>query len=109
MLATSSALTLFGVVMVYSASAMLAQKNYGSQFYFLLPQGGWAFVGLVAMVVAMRIDYRHYKRSAVILLCARFHANATGRRLFLPRSTKPPVDKVSAACRYSRRKSPNWL
>ncbi len=59
-------LTLFGAVMVYSASAMLAEKNYGSQFYFLYRQGGWAIVGLVAMAVAMCIDYRHYRRPAVV-------------------------------------------
>src|SRR5215216_7649423 len=60
------ALTLFGAVMVYSASAILAEKNYGSHFYFLYRQGAWAVVGLVAMAVAMTIDYRHYKRPAVI-------------------------------------------
>jgi cell division protein FtsW len=66
MLAIVLALTLFGAVMVYSASAMLAEKNYGSQFYFLYRQGIWALVGLVAMAIAMRIDYRHYKRPAVV-------------------------------------------
>ena len=59
-------LTLFGAVMVYSASAMLAEKNYGSQFFFLYRQGGWAIAGLVAMAVAMCIDYRHYRRPAVV-------------------------------------------
>ena len=65
------ALALFGAVMVYSASAILAEKNYGNQFYFLYRQGAWAVIGLVAMAVAMCIDYRHYKRASVIypLLC----------------------------------------
>lgn len=66
MLAIVLALTLFGAVMVYSASAVLAEKNYGSQFYFLYRQGGWAIVGLIAMAVAMCIDYRHYKRPQVV-------------------------------------------
>ncbi len=66
MLVIVLALTLFGAVMVYSASAMLAEKNYGSQFFFLYRQGGWAIVGLVAMAVAMCIDYRHYRRPAVV-------------------------------------------
>jgi cell division protein FtsW len=66
MLVIVLALTLFGAVMVYSASAMLAEKNYGSQFYFLYRQGGWAIVGLVAMAVAMCIDYRHYRRPVVV-------------------------------------------
>jgi cell division protein FtsW len=65
MLATVLGLTLFGAVMVYSASAILAEKNYGSQFYFLARQGLWAIAGLTAMAVAMCIDYRHYKRPVV--------------------------------------------
>ncbi len=60
-------LTLFGTVMVYSASAVLAQKNYGNQYYFLIRQGAWAAIGLVAMAVALRINYRHYKRPGVLI------------------------------------------
>jgi cell division protein FtsW len=66
LLAVVLGLTLFGVVMVYSASAVLAQRNYGSQFYFLSRQGMWAVVGLIAMAVGMCIDYRHYKRPVVV-------------------------------------------
>jgi cell division protein FtsW len=60
-------ITLFGAVMVYSASAVLAEKNYGSQFYFLGRQGMWVVVGLAAMAAAISIDYRHYKRRVVII------------------------------------------
>lgn len=68
MLAIVLGITLFGGVMVYSASAILAEKNYGSQYYFLGRQGMWALVGLAAMAVAMCIDYRHYKRPKVVFL-----------------------------------------
>lgn len=67
MLASVLGLTLFGAVMVYSASAILAQENYGSQFYFLARQAMWAGLGLAAMAVAMRIDYRHYKRPGIVI------------------------------------------
>jgi cell division protein FtsW len=60
-------LTLFGTVMVYSASAVLAQRNHGTQYYFLIRQGAWAAIGLIAMAVAIRIDYRHYKRPGVLI------------------------------------------
>ena len=60
-------LTLFGAVMVYSASAILAEKNYGSQFYFLVRQAMWAAIGLAAMTIAIRVDYRHYRRPALII------------------------------------------
>lgn len=66
LLAIVLALALFGAVMVYSASAILAEKNYGNQFYFLYRQGAWAAIGLMAMSVAMCIDYRLYKRPSVV-------------------------------------------
>lgn len=66
LLAIVLGITLFGAVMVYSASAILAEKNYGSQFYFLGRQGLWALVGFGAMAGAICIDYRHYKRPAVV-------------------------------------------
>jgi cell division protein FtsW len=67
MLAIVLGITLFGAVMVYSASAILAEKNYGNQFYFLGRQAMWVVVGFVAMVAAICIDYRHYKRPALIV------------------------------------------
>ena len=66
LLAVVLGITLFGAVMVYSASAILAEKNYGSQFYFLSRQALWALAGLGAMAVGLAIDYRHYKRPVVI-------------------------------------------
>jgi cell division protein FtsW (lipid II flippase) len=42
LLAVVLGITLFGAVMVYSASAILAERNYGSQFYFLSRQALWA-------------------------------------------------------------------
>ena len=38
--------------MVFSASAVMAKERFGSAYYFLLRQLGWAVAGLVAMVVA---------------------------------------------------------
>ena len=67
MVAIVLGITLFGAVMVYSASAILAEKNYGNQFYFLGRQAMWVVVGLVAMAAAICIDYRHYKRPVVII------------------------------------------
>jgi cell division protein FtsW len=66
LLAIVLGITLFGAVMVYSASAILAEKNFGNQFYFLSRQALWALAGLGAMAVGLAIDYRHYKRPAVI-------------------------------------------
>jgi len=67
MLVAVLGLVLFGLVMVFSASAVLAQKRYGSEYYFLIRQGIWAVVGLAAMTVAIKVDYRYLKQPAIVL------------------------------------------
>ena len=59
-------LVFLGLVMVFSASAVMAKERYGSAYFFLLRQVGWAAAGLAAMVVAMKIDYRRYKHPGVV-------------------------------------------
>jgi len=52
--------------MVFSASAVMARERFGSPYAFLSKQLIWAAAGLVAMVVAMRVDYRRYKHPALV-------------------------------------------
>jgi len=59
-------LVVIGVVMVFSASAVMASERFGSAYYFLLRQLGWAVAGLVAMALIMRFDYRRLKRPAIV-------------------------------------------
>jgi len=54
------------VVMVYSASAALALDRYGQAYMFLTRQAMWTVLGLVALAVSMRIDYRTYRNEAFI-------------------------------------------
>ncbi len=51
-------LVVFGLVMVFSASAVVAQQQYHFSYYFLLRQGIWAALGMAAMVLMMNFDYR---------------------------------------------------
>jgi len=51
------ALALFGVIMVYSASAVVAAGENHSQYHYVVRQGIWTLVGLGAMYVGMRLDY----------------------------------------------------
>jgi len=62
------ALTSFGIVMVYSASSVMAAKNFHDGAYFLKRQGLFALVGCIGALVAMRIDYQLWRRWAVPLL-----------------------------------------
>lgn len=62
------ALTCVGVLMVYSASAIMADKRYHDGFYFLKRQGGFALAGMIIMVVTMQVDYHVWQRWAVWIL-----------------------------------------
>lgn len=59
--ATTIGLVVFGVVMVYSASA--ATKSPGR---FLLSQIVWALLGLIAMAALQRIDYHRYSQPGFV-------------------------------------------
>ena len=54
------------VVMVYSASAVLAMNRFNQPYFFLTKQAMWAALGLAAMSIAMRFDYRHYREPSFI-------------------------------------------
>jgi cell division protein FtsW len=50
------ALALFGVIMVYSASAIVATGENHSQYFYVMRQGVWTIIGLGAMLAGMRFD-----------------------------------------------------
>jgi cell division protein FtsW len=51
------ALALFGVIMVYSASAVVATGENHSQYFYVIRQGVWTLIGLAAMWYGMKFDY----------------------------------------------------
>jgi cell division protein FtsW len=59
-------LVFVGLVMVFSASAVIAKERYHSAYFFLLRQIGWAVAGFIAMLAAMKIDYKRLKHPAVV-------------------------------------------
>src|ERR1700741_277376 len=63
---TTVLLVCVGVVMVYSASAQLAEDRYGSPYVFLTKQLMWGVLGLSALALVMRIDYRTYREPVFI-------------------------------------------
>src|SRR5579859_3216012 len=60
------ALCLFGAVMIFSASAVTADKEYGHGYYFLVRQAAWLLIGLLGMFALMRTDYRRLREPAVV-------------------------------------------
>src|SRR5256886_129983 len=64
--AVTMLLVFVGLVMVFSASAVMARERFGSEYAFLSKQLVWAVAGLAAMVIPMRVDYRRYKHPAIV-------------------------------------------
>jgi cell division protein FtsW len=54
-------LTVFGLVMVYSASSISALVKQGSSYYFVLRQLVFVGIGIVLAFVASRFDYRKFQ------------------------------------------------
>jgi len=54
------------VVMVYSASAVVANQLYQNSYLFLFKQLTFALIGLFLVQLIMRIDYRKYREPTVI-------------------------------------------
>lgn len=55
-----------GLVMVYSASFPVSQRNWGSGSYFLGRQAMAAVLGLGLLVAGLLVDYRSYARPALV-------------------------------------------
>ncbi|HEX2032465.1 MAG TPA: putative lipid II flippase FtsW [Actinomycetota bacterium] len=68
LLFATAALTVFGLVMVLSASSVSAYERYGSSFLFFKRQLAYAAVGSVALWVGSRMRYRAWQRLCVPLL-----------------------------------------
>jgi cell division protein FtsW len=60
------ALCLLGAVMVFSASAVTADHQYGRSYIFLVRQAVWLLFGLFGMFALMRTDYRRLREPAVV-------------------------------------------
>lgn len=62
-----------GMVLIYSSSAVYATASHGSATYFLKRNVLYALLGLIAMYVGWRIDYRWYRKwTYPILICTFF-------------------------------------
>ena len=62
-------LSLFGVIMIYSASSIWAEYKFNDQYRFLKYQGLFFIVGIVLMYAVSKIDYKkYYKYSNKILI-----------------------------------------
>jgi len=57
-------LVAFGLLMVYSTTAVLAQEKFGDSFYYVKRQALSAVVGLAAMVLLLRVNLEWLRKHA---------------------------------------------
>ena len=58
---TTLLLVVVGLVMVFSASAVVAQERFHSPYAFVGKQALWALAGVVALLILMHVDSSFYK------------------------------------------------
>jgi cell division protein FtsW len=59
-------LVALSIVMVYSASAVVAMERFQQPYLFLTKQLLWATLGVSLLWAVMKVDYRHYRNPAFI-------------------------------------------
>src|SRR6266480_4339369 len=55
-----------GIVTVYSASAIQAARDQGDASYYFQRELMWTILGIVAMLLTIRVDYRQWRRFSLI-------------------------------------------
>lgn len=59
-------LVVIGLLMVFSASAVTAKERFGSPYFFVMRQAVWAVIGLAAMTLLMKANYRIYNQPRIV-------------------------------------------
>jgi len=101
----------FGIVMIYSASGVLAHDRYGNEWFFLIRQGLYVILGTIGFFIASTLSVDFYKKNArafmllaIMLLMAVFlpvigHSAGGARRwLHIGGFQFQPVEFAKLAC-----------
>ena len=64
-------LSIFGIIMIYSASYIWAEYKFNNQYKYLINQSLFFIIGLFIMTFLSKIDYRIYYKNAnkILLIC----------------------------------------
>ena len=65
----SVALALFGVMMVYSASAIIAMKENSNEYSYVTKQGIFAVIGIILMIGISQMHYKRLENEWLIIGC----------------------------------------
>ena len=61
-------LSLFGVLMIFSASSIWAEYKFNDEFKYLKLQAFFLVIGLIAQYIISKVDYTNYLKKANIIL-----------------------------------------
>ncbi len=61
-----------GLLMVFSASYVMAGEQLGDQYYYLRRQALWAFLGLIGLFVFFKIDYKRLRKLSPAMVLVSF-------------------------------------
>jgi len=98
-----------GLLMIYSASAVISQRQFGSPYHFLRQQAFALVAGFLGMAAMMKIDYRHLRSpwltrglyaltlALLVMALAGAPTNGTHRWLRLPGISLQPSELAKLA------------
>ncbi len=74
LLITVIIITVFGLIMIYSASSIWSMYKFNNQYHFVIQQAFFFVIGLGLIFILKKIDYHIYYKYAnlIILICAVF-------------------------------------
>ena len=64
-------LSIFGIIMIYSASSIWAEYKFNDSFHYLKYQSIFFIIGVIVMLIVSKIDYKIYydKANIILLIC----------------------------------------
>ena len=65
-------LAALGLIMIYSTSSYNAELQTGKAYFYILRQGIFGLLGIVAMLVTAHIDYHFWKKFSKVMMIAMF-------------------------------------
>lgn len=65
------AISIFGIIMIYSSSNIWAEYEFNDAFKYLKMQGLFLIVGIVLMIIISKIPYKYYldKANIILVIC----------------------------------------
>lgn len=62
-------ISLFGIIMIYSASYVWAEYKFNNPYKFVINQGVFFIIGVILMIIISKINYgKYYEKSNVLLI-----------------------------------------